>query len=132
MIDKAEITEVALEKLQLAARQCTSMRLLREVKSHAFFDNISSMLCMEITAYVLGKRHHQVREYKWPSDWKEAFKARWFPAWAKRRWPVRHDRVSVDALELYPELALALPQDQHRATIVLSDRHWWRSEEGDA
>ena len=31
--------------------------------------------------------------YEHPADWWEGVKERWFPAWAKRRWPVRMHRV---------------------------------------
>jgi len=48
-----------------------------------------------ITWYVARRR---LGEYQWPATWWDAFKERWFPAWAKRRWPVRHRKVSIDEL----------------------------------
>lgn len=37
-------------------------------------------------------------EYRWPATWRDAFKERWFPAWAKKRWPVRYQTIAVDEL----------------------------------
>lgn len=37
-------------------------------------------------------------EYRWPAKWQDAFKERWFPEWAKRRWPVRWKRIMLDEL----------------------------------
>lgn len=37
-------------------------------------------------------------EYHWPATWRDAFKERWFPAWARRRWPVRWRRITLDEL----------------------------------
>lgn len=37
-------------------------------------------------------------EYRWPATWRDAFKERWFPEWAKRRWPIRWERITLDEL----------------------------------
>jgi hypothetical protein len=34
-------------------------------------------------------------EVKWPENWIEAFRERWFPAWLLRRKPIRYKSVSV-------------------------------------
>lgn len=36
----------------------------------------------------------------YPSTWWDAFKERWFPAWAKRRWPPRFDGMSIPAVNI--------------------------------
>jgi len=67
----------------------------------------------EIPALTIAKLAHQVftraiitwevarrrlYEYRWPATWQDAFKERWFPAWAKKRWPVRYKKVALDEL----------------------------------
>lgn len=37
-------------------------------------------------------------DYQWPATWQDAFKERWFPGWARRRWPVRYRRIEVSEL----------------------------------
>jgi hypothetical protein len=32
-------------------------------------------------------------ELKWPYDWKQAFKERWFPGWLLKRYPVRYSHT---------------------------------------
>ena len=43
-------------------------------------------------------------EKSYPSTWWDAVKARWFPQWAKDRWPITYETVTIKAL--YPKLAL--------------------------
>ena len=45
---------------------------------------------------------HVYRE--WPRTWWDAFKRRWFPRWALRRWPALIDSVNVTKVGLYPEI----------------------------
>lgn len=51
------------------------------------------------------------REVRYPRDWWQAFKARWFPAWALRRWPVEETVVTFEVRALYPKVAL--PRQEH-------------------
>jgi len=44
---------------------------------------------------VLGKK---LADVAWPATWWDAFKERWYPAWAKKKWPVRYNRIHVDEL----------------------------------
>ena len=44
--------------------------------------------------------------YEWPADWWQAFKLRWFPVWALRRWPARIETRKVEYKALYPDLVL--------------------------
>lgn len=48
----------------------------------------------------LATQEEDVAHY--PSNWKQAFKERWFPAWAKKKWPVLYTRVW--AIHKYPEV----------------------------
>lgn len=53
-------------------------------------------------------------EYKYPADWWQAFKERWFPDWAKKRWPVQYTTHKIDAFVLYPELDVQDPRLPHQ------------------
>jgi hypothetical protein len=41
---------------------------------------------------------------EYPSTWWDAFKLRWFPKWALKRWPVVMNRI--DGEILYPQIAI--------------------------
>jgi hypothetical protein len=46
----------------------------------------------------------QLKEYRYPSDWKQAFKERWFPKWLLKKYPVKYDVLIPKAL--YPDISL--------------------------
>jgi hypothetical protein len=49
-----------------------------------------------VVVWPVAKR--QLLSYQWPLTWWDAFKERWFPEWAKGRWPVRYKRIRLDEL----------------------------------
>lgn len=44
---------------------------------------------------------------RWPKDWIQAFKARWFPGWLKKLFPVKWERIDIRAI--YPKAKLPDP-----------------------
>ena len=78
--------------------------------THAFF----------ISGKVYGQRNMKEYSFKYPSDWWQAVKERFAPAWYLKKSPVKYTvhEISVDAV--YPELSkrLKLPKEQHR--LILS------------
>lgn len=46
----------------------------------------------------------EVIQQAYPSDWWQAFKDRWYPAWALRRWPVRRTVFRMEKFAVYPEI----------------------------
>lgn len=54
----------------------------------------------------------------YPADWWQAVKARFFPAWLLKRYPVRHASVTVEAQALFPELR---PIDRWQHIIYVTD-----------
>ena len=65
----------------------------------------------------------QRQECKWPADWWQAFKERWYPAWATKRWPVEYHIETMVARELYPQVAL--PPDRYKAVIAVEKSGGW-------
>ena len=75
-------------------------------------DWMNDMLTISLKQRIFGKQI-LYEEFSYPADWKEAFKERWLPAWAKKRWPVRYKKKVFDVRELVPSLAIP----NHRAII---------------
>jgi hypothetical protein len=48
-----------------------------------------------------------IENYQWPTDWWQAVKARWFPKFALKQWPVIYTKINVKAI--YPKAALPDP-----------------------
>jgi len=60
-------------------------------------------LLIRLTRYIWGKID-STEEHKYPETWRDAFKLRWFPKWALKRWPVRYVRITVKRGGIYPTL----------------------------
>ena len=55
------------------------------------------MLMLRATMYIHALGEQRIKRYaKWPKTWWDAFKDRWFPVWAKKRWPVEWSELRVD------------------------------------
>lgn len=63
---------------------------------HARPEN-SDAIVRRITLDLLGCRQlrQTVEETRYPMDWWQAFKARWFPGWLLHRFPVQEKRISM-------------------------------------
>jgi len=81
-----------------------------------FSNEFPRMVMAQWSGYLWGKElgYH---EFRAPADWAEAFKARWFPAWALRRWPVRERIERLDVKALYPSIRYTI--DRHSPTLIM-------------
>jgi len=82
----------------------------------------SEAIAIRVIQEVFG-REVQRQECEWPRDWWQAFKERWYPEWAKRRWPVEYERYVITARELYPQMAL--PSDRYQGVITIAKSPRW-------
>ena len=58
-------------------------------------------MILRIKGFVWGEEL-EPRTIKYPRDWWQAFKQRWFPEWALKRWPVMNTTLHISAAILYP------------------------------
>ena len=66
--------------------------------------NIVVTLMRQIAAY--DGSDCNVVEVRYPADWWQAVKQRWFPAWALRRWPVVEIHKRWKAVSMLPDFPL--------------------------
>lgn len=66
---------------------------------------------------------------EYPSDWWQAAKERWFPRWAKKRWPVRKTTIKLTARELYPRVAM--PEQEHYISLKKWTGHTMQEEKNE-
>jgi hypothetical protein len=102
------------ETVQLARFALCTDRLVAEGAAERFVGGTSALLDIEREATLRAYRIHvrafftrtmpDVAEESFPDDWWQAVKDRWFPAWAKRRWPVRRRIVRMERFGAYPEI----------------------------
>ena len=95
---------------QLGADARLPNRLIKDMTIDA-----EAMLCDEM-AYrfrcLLPAQPLKPAIFMHPRDWWEAFKERWFPKWALRRWPVVQTVHEWSGEDIYPEY-----RDQIRARM---------------
>ena len=61
---------------------------------------LSARYDTELAGWHIKAMFHALRSMRnetvsWPADWWQALKLRWFPAWLKRRYPVKMERRTV-------------------------------------
>jgi hypothetical protein len=62
---------------------------------------LTDQMVYAIKVHVAGEKLDTIA---YPSDWWQAFKERWFPAWLQDRHPVKYTRYEVHAQ--YPRMAI--------------------------
>ena len=126
--DRATVEKIDLEKFRLAVMMDISNELLfaepPDVKLETMVSWTTDMLRVGLMQAVWGKDVESKRA-SWPDGWWQAFKERWFPPWAKRRWPVKYKWIEMTGRALFPKLAM--PKGQHECRIVVMDRNWYDS-----
>lgn len=100
---------VDLEKYKAVIVNYMAPELAKEFaipcKVDVFKDDYIHRIVTRVTQEILGREIANAR-VEYPADWWHAFKNRWFPAWAKKRWPIKVEVVELIAKELYPQMAM--------------------------
>jgi len=102
MKDLTGLKKAALKRMKLTvvgAMPNFKGDLSLEVSEQAEF--LMDQMVLTLKAEVYGEH---LRDHKFPADWWQAVKDRWFPDWLKRRYPVRYTIISRSAV--YPEMSL--------------------------
>ena len=109
--------EVELNKLKFGLQQYLSSELI-DLKADVRYDHFTQMIVAEITGYILSEDLKRY-EFKWPRDWWQAFKERWFHGWLLERYPVEYMVKVVDIKAIYPDLhkKISMPPNDHRFRI---------------
>ena len=93
----------------------TQCGLMVSTNARLYVDKRIEELAMEMRSMLAGRMEERIDiEEKWPSDWWQAFKDRWFPKWALRRWPVHYLFVSChkQIWRVCPHINIKFCEDQ--------------------
>ena len=93
------VEKLVLTKVKRVILQRLSEEFLLDVE--AWKDELLGDIVVRTTETQLAMKAGE-RVIKHPQDWKEAFKERWFPAWLKKRCPIKYKEY--DALVMFPTL----------------------------
>lgn len=83
-----------------------NLELRQTIGEHMMFE-----LCAWLASEKLASIH-----VKYPEDWWQAFKERWFPRWLLKRFPVKYHEERYEARAFYPDVSL--PTERHYVRIV--------------
>lgn len=96
-----------LEYCQRVATKVIAGKDCRYYLSHSeIFPQEMDALVIHLHAIVLGEKCADPTVVKYPADWWEALKARWFPEWALKRWPARMARYTLEHKITYPNMPI--------------------------
>ena len=118
MADKVNVKDIVLERLAYGARYSMPRALAQSLDIEQVADVVTSNFDYSLRAAIYAQRLDEQR-VSWPADWWEAFKYRFFPQWALRRWPVREEMRVMRLFAWYPEKLI--PNERHQFLVQILD-----------
>lgn len=94
----SQVSRITLQKALIAARHEVDPRALSLAQraTTVVYEGALRELIMSMHTYVMAMPDETIEIHRqYPADWWQAFKERWFPEWAKDRWPVCYERIDV-------------------------------------
>jgi len=98
-----QLETAILERFKVVVRKALTVDelvSLDNVELTSKYDDILQALVLELRAYLASERLSGI---KYPKDWWQAFKERWFPKWLLKRYPVQYHEAHVRAF--YPKIS---------------------------
>jgi hypothetical protein len=77
--------------------------IYNEPNINSYIDWASNTITLDIVASIYTENLGEVR-IKYPGNWIEAFKERWFPKWLLEKYPVKYKIHRIDLLAYYPNI----------------------------
>lgn len=108
------IESVVLEKLKIGAEIALSPYLL---DVHV----VVECLAMKVRGFIWSEQHQHI-EIKYPRDWWQAFKERWFSKRMLERWPVEYKMHNIDVKTLYPNYRPSIPDQEYRIRLFCEEQ----------
>ena len=102
-----EIKQYVLEQIKFATINYVSLDFFNQ-----FADNFKFQSCRNPTTQgivyrfmmnVLSYKLEKI-EIKYPLNWYEAFKERWFPKWYHKKYPIKYKQIVIIPEVLYPQI----------------------------
>lgn len=123
--DTAEVPykEIILERLTYAAQTHLSERFAIEPKVSVDylrpeFRGMTATIRQDILCHKL-----ETVKVKYPRDWWQSFKERWFPEWMLEKCPIEYERKKLEARVLLPKIDI--PADQYEMYLHLVEENWY-------
>ncbi len=115
MIHQIKIEQIGFHSVRtLSERQLQAMPAVAAIE---WVQSICDEMCLQLTAYVMAMPSERIEIHrKFPADWWQALRRRWFPLWWLYRHPVRYERIDVSK-QLYGAVCPHLHTDEKQTHI---------------
>lgn len=111
---------VSLDKTEFGIEQRIADTILVHPRWEQIRDHEMQSMVVRLKAGIWTEKAQRV-EVRYPSDWWQAVKERFSPAWCKRRWPVRYAVKMICADFLYPSLPQNVPDHIYTLRIYIRE-----------
>ena len=101
MLDELTIHETVLERLRFVTKEIIPKEQLTNTTIEILRDHFDGSIRF---AYRIAIAGQGLRTIRYPKDWWQAFKKRWFPKKFKEWWPIEYKIIDIYAL--YPSIAM--------------------------
>ena len=113
MKDLSEMSTGQLYSLDKPAKIEVSKLLSKEfLKEYPDLRDMEENLLVTARAIIQGQLLDEVTA-KYPADWKEAVKERFFPPFLLKRYPVKYTTLKLEAVAYYPKVAMNMGARVH-------------------
>ncbi len=114
--------EVQLEAIRIGLESRISDEMLLGTSVKVIQDVLYNQVRVAVRGFVWAESESVQRtEIKYPRDWWQAFKERWFPKWLLEKYPVDYHHITVDVKAIYPDFKQALPEYTSRLIVQRYD-----------
>jgi hypothetical protein len=125
MKTQSEEVEIRMSRLKFAINTRITKELLNDCeKPTALIRMIGDDILLQVRGFVWAQELPQFqKDVSFPTNWMEAFRERWFPGWAKKRWPIQYRHVVLSAKAIYPKFKPSLDKRFSIHTFQQEESH---------
>ena len=125
---KTKYRQYVAEAIKMAVDERVSFANIKYARFDLLEDSANKLVA-RLSAFVYGLEVDRIVVNKqWPATWWDAVKERWFPNWAKQRWPVRWDSVEVDEPKFIVCPHLDVPGQESHVRWVVGEAEQYKLE----
>jgi hypothetical protein len=121
-MDELKVNDIKLDKIKFGCQERLNLAMMEskldliDPKIDFYFDYLMRCIVGDIQGYVWGEpAFHKVIKY--PKDWFEFFKQRWFPKWLLKKYPIKYRYHTLDIKTIYPKIKISVPKEKYNLVI---------------
>jgi hypothetical protein len=104
--------KIELEKIRLFSSAAILKAKLDLIEPEIICEREVDQLVLRLQGYIWGETKFK-KTIRYPIDWKQSIKERWFPKWLLKKYPVKYKTHNIDAKIIYPKLKISMPEQKH-------------------